>query len=194
MEQVKTDIRRSVQSIIQAINEQETQLLRELDEVYNTTVTSRDHLRVVRAIEKLQLAHDYATNMLAKETSPLMLLQNKKDAKNGLEMALKFEAPDIRQHISKLEHRTHFIPGRFNINLGHLMFCTVQEDQAVQDLTFQTHPTPTATYSSTLCDTHGEPFTIAPTGETNKPFAKVGHVAILPNGQVAILTSLDIYR
>ena len=85
---------------------------------------ARDRQKLKRTIYRMSHAHDFAKTLLAEETSPIIQLTHRKDAKQNLEEALKYELPDVTVHHAKMDKYVNFLRGNVDVEIGSLLKCS----------------------------------------------------------------------
>jgi len=84
-------------------------------------------LQVEKTIYRLQLAHDFARQLMSSDTSPITQLVNRSEAKDNLRQAQIYELPDLTVHMNKLDSSITFLPGNLDRDFGMLLKCSGNE-------------------------------------------------------------------
>ena len=177
-ESIKSEVRRKMQDIVHIIRDQESKLMVQIDEFYETIAVARDRQRIERTIYRLEHAHDFAKQLLSPETSPIAQLTNRKEAKDNLEKSLTYELPNVMLHAMKLDKYVHFLPGRLDVELGTLLKCTEPGKCNTISETRPVLPSTKALFLHKLRPSDGV------------SMGDVVALAFLPSGNLVVLTSL----
>ncbi len=187
-EEIKTNIRRTIQDLIRKVNDQETRLMLEIDTFYDTLTLGRDRQKIERTIFRLQTAHDFAKQLLSADTSPIAQLVNRNEAKGNLQQSLSYELPDIMQYATMLDRFVVYLPGQLSVDLGSLLSCAGQPESMTGSVTQlrQVLPSTKAVFlhSLSLQQSAGSD-TPAPAD----PGTTVLGLEFLPNGDLVVLQS-----
>ena len=179
-EEVKGQIRRTVQELIRSINDQEAKLINQVEAFYDTVSVATDRLKVEKTIFRLERAHNFAKQLLRDDTSPISQLVNRSEAKENLEQAQRYELPDITVHAEKLGRYMCYLPGGLDSNLGVMVRCACGESSsgANEMVLRPALPSNKAVYLHRLR-----------LPERSESFADVPALAFLINGDVVVLNS-----
>ena len=153
-------------------------MLVQIDDYYETMAVSRDRHKLERIRFRMRHAHDFATQLLAADVSPISQLINRKEAKQNLTESLQYELPDVTVHHSKLDRYVNFLPGRAHVELGTLLKCSnTKQGRKVIDLP-QRMPSSKAMFLHKLRP-----------DDDDYTMGDVISLAFLPNNDVVVLTS-----
>ena len=150
----------------------------QVDEYYETVAVSRDRHKLERIRFRMRHAHDFATQLLAADTSPISQLVNRKEAKQNLTESLQYELPDVTVHHSKLDRYMNFLPGRAHVDLGTLLKCS-NTSQGSTVVAIPEHLPSTKAMFLHKLRPEDDDFTMG----------DVISLAFLPNNDVVVLTS-----
>lgn len=176
-EAIKMDIRRTCQSLIRNIQDQESLLINELDTFYDILIVSTDKQQLERTLGKLERAHSFAATLLSENTSPIAQIVNKADAKENLQQALNYELPDVMVHGQKLDQYVNFLPGQNDIHVGSLLKCVAGSSQSSEAKSMHI-AAPTKALFMYKIKTPAE-----------EPLTQVLSLDFAPNGDLVILVS-----